>query len=101
MTQSLIDKLIKHYEDSIALIQATEDKNTIEDILTNRKINYGLCYCAKEVFDEEIYEDKWIKSKSDRNGFIYEIPLGEEKETAIECLQYRVDIMKTFSETEQ
>lgn len=97
MTQELIDKLIAHHEGVIEEIEA--DPNNMESIIRKTNTACGICACALEEFKTDIYGDKWVKSKEPFIGYWAALPsIYITFDEIIECLQVRVDIMKTFSE---
>lgn len=96
MTQELAQKLIAWYEESIAMIKE-EDMKTIIGILKERVIGYGVCKCALFNFDMELYSDSWAISQTKSGHFWHKTPgKAATKEEVIQCLQLRVDILKTF-----
>jgi hypothetical protein len=97
MTQLLIDKLIAHYEATIKEIEINpKDWGSIISVTYTNK---GICYCANNIFKEFIYCDKWIKSLINPSGYITNKPLFvNDHIQAIERLQIRIDVMKTFKE---
>ena len=102
MTQELIDKLITHYEGVISKIRESDDCQEIGYILETSSTMCGICHCAIVQFDEDIYDDIWVKSKCPEGKGYWTIePTRKTTNTiaeTIECLQIRVDIMKTFKE---
>ena len=97
MTQELAQKLIAWYEESIAMIEKEEEPKNITGILWRRDINRGVCRCAFVIFDIDLDEDSWVESRTNQRGFWCKLP-GDAttKEEVIQCLQLRVDILKTF-----
>ena len=104
MTHNLADKLILHYENTIKLILTTNNQKEIRKVLVNTNTNLGLCYCASELLHTSIFEDDWIFSKlkekgKNKNDYLFPVPCDfNNKENIIDCLQKRVDILKTFKE---
>lgn len=102
MTQAIIDQLIKHYSECIATINmmtaTDEDILKVREILKSMETGRGICWCAMNEFGIDLYHDKWIASKkSDPNDFFFDIPFkAPTRARAIELLQMRIDIMKTF-----
>jgi hypothetical protein len=97
MTQLLIDKLIAHYEATIKEIELNPER--WKDIIDLTFTKHGICYCANNIFKEWIYDDKWIKSLINPSGYITNKPLFvNDHIQAIERLQIRIDVMKTFKE---
>jgi len=98
MTRELADKLIKHYEESVEMIVKEDEKHKIWGILRIRRINNGLCFCASEIFGEEIYGSAWLKKKIGRAGaYICNTPMPSFlKSQIIQSLQTRIDVLKQF-----
>ena len=97
MTQELAQKLIAWYEESIAMIEKEEEPKNIPGILWKRGINRGVCRCAFVIFDIDLCSDSWVNSQATPRGYWGSGPnRAETKEEVIQCLQLRVDILKTF-----
>ena len=97
MTQELAQKLIAWYEESIAMIEKEEELENIIGILKKRGIGYGVCKCASDNFNMYLYRDSWVLSQIKSEGFWGSEPIhASTKKEVIQCLQERVDILKTF-----
>ena len=97
MTEELAQKLIAWYEESIAMIEKEEGPKNIPGILWKRGINRGVCRCAFVIFNIDLDEDSWVKSRTNQRGYWGELPVyTATKEEVIQRLQLRVDILKTF-----
>jgi len=96
MTQELAEKLVAWYEESIAMIKEKELENVV-GILRKRRIGCGVCLCAFANFDIYLKEDSWVKSQAKQRGYWGKQPMhAKTKEEVIQCLQLRVDVLKTF-----
>ncbi len=106
MTQSLINKLIAHYEMVIARLAECNHIGTAMAYISSSGImvQYGICHCAYKVFDnQEVYEDIWVNSHviAGSGNHWYATPERANSITEIiHRLQARVDIMKTFKESD-
>ena len=104
MTQNLADKLILHYENTIDKIKETPDETELlYDILNETYTENGICRCSSHKFGILLHKDEWIKLKVKEiiiyGQYVYDIPIDfDYKEKIINCLQIRVDILKTFKE---
>ena len=105
MTQELADKLILHYENTISEIELCDNNIDITNILRDTKTQLGICFCSESFFHTPVWEDNWIRSKvrkinNIQYGFyFYSTPNDfDDKKIILDCLQKRVDILKTFKE---
>ena len=103
MTTELIYNLIGYYKDTISEIKKEDDMVIIRNIILNRHVHLGICYCAFHSFNTPIYSDKWVYSKkSIDSGFWYRTPQrSKNKEEILESLQVRVEIMQSFLITKE
>ena len=100
MTQELAYKLISHYEKSIKEIEKMHDVLSIKMYMSRKKILFGICNCASYLFDTQLYENDWVRSKclpktNDWDIFPYHLPT---KELILASLRVRVNILKTFKD---
>jgi hypothetical protein len=86
--KELLEKLIAHYEKSIELVKGESELGTLQ----MKHVNWGVCRCAKKVFNQNIYHEEWVlKYGSYWDDYpIYATSIPE----AISLLQVRVDIMR-------
>ena len=97
MTKELAEKLIAWYEESIDIIEKEKRLKNIFSILGKRGIGQGVCRCAKVNFNMNLYEDSWVRSQAKSEGYWGSYPMNATtKEEAVQLLQLRVDILKTF-----
>lgn len=98
MTQELANKLIAWYEETIRLIK--KDEESCYEIIEARSVHRGICYCSFNIFGIVIKTDDFV-IKHVKKGVYW----GGERpewfntlEENIQCLQLRIDILKTFKE---
>jgi len=97
MTQELADKLISHYEDVVRQVEVMGSIETIYDLLYSTNTSRGVCMCASEVFNEDVYADLWINSFGESFWFRYPSRYDTKPEI-LEALQFRIDRLKTFNQ---
>lgn len=96
MSKLLATSLIKHYEDTIVIIDGVDDLNSIKKILSERYVINGICYCSMRLYSVFIYYDKWVNSFNFCN-FWFKQPIEcDNKVKIIDALQSRVDRLKTY-----
>lgn len=81
-------KLLEHYQKCIQEAPRG-NREVLGDYIQSTWIDKGLCYCALNVFGEDIYEQSWAQN-------IHLLYPGQEwvVEDVITKLQERVDILK-------
>ncbi len=98
MSKPLATSLIKHYEETIVIINGIDDLNSIKKILRERYVNAGICNCAMRLYSIIIYGDYWVKNFSANfDNFWFRQPIEfDNKVEIIDALQSRVDRLKTY-----
>lgn len=98
MNQSLVNKLIKRYELSIALCKYMP-LFIAKLILICLGTVKGICACASYIYDEFIYCDTFVVKHCTRtDAYWYPTPrFAKNKKELLERLQYRIDILKTYN----
>lgn len=91
--QELLTKLIEYYETAI---KEMPEKGCWIDFLDLKHIQLGVCNCADEVFNIDIYGQQWKDNYYEGISWNWAKVPSEAKDRteAISLLQIRVDIMK-------
>ena len=98
LNQELVDKLIKLYEESIELVKKSKS-DYVDNILQGKGVEGGVCAACRINFDINPEDDDFICRHVKTHNFYWcDTPIGHKKEIAIELLQKRLDILKTFKE---
>lgn len=100
MTQIIVDKLIKWYEDTIHIINYLQPECPY-CICVKRSTHKGICECFYYIFNYNLAGDEWImyKCKDDLPyiSFWYDIPDHyDTPQQIIHKLQVRIDILKEY-----
>ena len=96
MTQELANKLIAWYEETIRLIK--KDEKDCYKIIAARGVHYGVCYCSHKIFGIIMETNDFVIKHQD--GMYWGGKRPERFNTLeenIQCLQLRIDILKTFA----
>jgi len=102
MTEQLAKQLIEHYEQCISEVKECDAILDAKKLCSSKqyKTCVGLCYVAIQIFNQDVYDCKWIKSEVRKNSkklYIADSPNDcETIPDIITALQTRVDILKTF-----
>ena len=98
MKKKLARKLIRYYKESVRIISEMDDFHKITKFLRKRRICDGICFCAYEVFDKDVYDNKWVLSHVDKGGGYWCATPGtaNNKQDVVKALKNRVKILKTF-----
>ncbi|WP_396180040.1 hypothetical protein [Flavobacterium sp.] len=89
-TKQLIYKLIEHYQFGINNLPMED----WDEFLLKNDLFSGICSCAIEKFDVDIYKSDWIKILTNSEGIICGYPRFVPREKALEYLQIRLDALK-------
>lgn len=96
MNKKLAIDLLAWYKDTVKMCKG-KTETEIDVILFKRRVNCGMCHCAKHVFGMWIYGDNWIESIAP-DGYFCDTPSGVREPAAkIEALKKRIAVLKTFS----
>jgi hypothetical protein len=90
--KQLIPKLIEHYQFGF-------DNLPMEDwdeFLLKNDLFSGICSCAIEKFNANIYKSDWIKILTNGEGIICDYPRFKPREKALEYLQIRLNALKSI-----
>ena len=99
MKKKLARKLIRYYKETIKLVIEAEQFSDVGRLLRKRSINMGVCFCAVEVFDKDVYRDEWVLAQVKKKHCGYWCPepgSAASKDGVIKCLKKRIKILKTF-----
>jgi hypothetical protein len=97
--KELIVALIAHYKDAIENIPQAKWR----EFLNKKSVGFGICWCAHDVFNTDIFEKSWVKqfcnpNKYKRRGWNdYWCPpagCGITSDGAKELLQVRLVILE-------
>lgn len=85
--------LIEYYQKGLKNLPL--EANDYRKYLNDNHLDYGICCCAKNCFNTNIFYSKWV-TKDESFGHYWFIPpaICEDREQIIESLQYRINNMQ-------
>lgn len=97
MTKKLAKKLYDWYMQSIKLAKELDSVENIHRMCNDRKVNIGVCHCAKSIFRSGIYADNWVNKNAKNRGY-WCAPVYSCLDIAgiLKALQFRADRLKEF-----
>ena len=100
LNQDLVNKLIAHYEMAIKKVKKKWFFKRALNVCYDLNVDCGVCNAAIHIFDEYIYETKFVKQNCSINKhYWYDLPQNcLTKKQILNCLEHRVKILKTFKE---
>jgi len=93
-TRELQQKLLAYYQENLAALP--EDFKKAIRFCDEKEIDMGICRCAAQVFQEDLYDSEWVEEHVNTNGSDWGKRPGHAQTTEEikQALQLRIDILQ-------